>query len=45
MMSEHSVQDEEQFAHTGGKGDLFGLSSLEETLVEYLDHRVMSRCH
>ena len=41
-MFEHGVKDDEQLAHTGGEGDLFGFASSTETLVERLDNGVVT---
>jgi hypothetical protein len=39
-MLDQGVENGQQLAHAGGKGDLLGLSSLEEVLIEGLDNRV-----
>src|SRR3990170_1281884 len=39
-MSNHSVQDGQEFAHAGGKGHLLGLASGDEAFVEGSDSRI-----
>ncbi len=45
LIPHHDALDGQEFPHLGCKGDLLGLSSLEEAMIEGLDHRVVLRCH
>src|SRR3990170_801781 len=44
-MSNHSVQDGQEFAHAGGKRHLLGLASRDEPLVEGLNGRIATGGH
>lgn len=41
---DHRVQNHEQFAHAGHQSFLFGLSAIQEALVEVSDAPVVTRC-
>ena len=39
---DHGVENNQQFTHTSGQGDLFEFTLIQQTLIEGLNHGIMS---